>query len=165
MQELVKAGAKRGSQVAETLESPQDEEALAQKHGVVIPKNIWITKPGENSNRGCGITVCDTLQEVMSEVQESAKQGHTHIIQKYIDRPLLFQGRKFDIRAYGMLTSINSNIKGYFYEDGYLRTSSKEFTLQNLKSKFVHLTNDAVQCHADNYGKFENGNKLSYQTF
>jgi tubulin--tyrosine ligase len=43
-----------------------------------------------------------------------------------------------------MLTSINANIKGYFYEDGYLRTSSKEFTLQNLKSKFVHLTNDAV---------------------
>jgi hypothetical protein len=37
--------------------------------------------------------------------------------------------------------------------------------LQNLKSKFIHLTNDAVQCHADNYGKFENGNKLSYSTF
>jgi tubulin polyglutamylase TTLL1/tubulin monoglycylase TTLL3/8 len=64
-----------------------------------------------------------------------------------------------------MLTSVNSIIKGYWYEDGYLRTSSQPFSLQNLKSKFVHLTNDAVQCHAENYGKFENGNKLSYQTF
>jgi len=37
--------------------------------------------------------------------------------------------------------------------------------LANLKSKFVHLTNDAVQCHDGNYGRFESGNKLSYQTF
>lgn len=121
-----------------------DDDALQQRYGVKIPRNIWITKPGENSNRGSGITVCETMEEIIKEVEESAKQGHTHIIQKYIDRPLLFQGRKFDIRAYGMLTSINSMIKGYFYEDGYLRTSSKDFTLQNLKSKFIHLTNDAV---------------------
>jgi hypothetical protein len=64
-----------------------------------------------------------------------------------------------------MLTSVNSQVKGYFYEDGYLRTSSQPFSLANLKSKFVHLTNDAVQCHDNSYGKFENGNKLSYQTF
>jgi tubulin polyglutamylase TTLL1/tubulin monoglycylase TTLL3/8 len=26
----------------------------------------------------------------------------------------------------------------------------------------VHLTNDAIQKHGENYGKYENGNKLSY---
>ena len=26
--------------------------------------NIWIVKPGENSNRGCGIEVADTLSEI-----------------------------------------------------------------------------------------------------
>lgn len=78
---------------------------------------------------------------------------------------MLFQGRKFDIRAYGMITSVNSLIKGYFYEDGYIRTSSQPFSLSNLKSKFIHLTNDAVQQFAENYGRFETGNKLSYQTF
>lgn len=25
-------------------------------------KNIWIVKPGENTNRGCGINVCNTLE-------------------------------------------------------------------------------------------------------
>jgi hypothetical protein len=29
----------------------------------------------------------------------------------------------------------------------------------------VHLTNDAVQKKLDDYGKFESGNKLSYQEF
>ena len=29
----------------------------------------------------------------------------------------------------------------------------------------MHLTNDAVQKNSQDYGKFENGNKLSYQDF
>jgi tubulin--tyrosine ligase len=61
-----------------------------------------------------------------------------------------------------MLTSVNGIIKGYFYEDGYVRTSCKEFTLENLGNRFIHLTNDAVQKKSEDYGKFENGNKMSY---
>jgi tubulin polyglutamylase TTLL1/tubulin monoglycylase TTLL3/8 len=56
-------------------------------------------------------------------------------------------------------------MKGYFYDEGYLRTSSREFTINNLSNKLVHLTNDAIQKKADDYGKFENGNKLSYADF
>jgi len=50
-----------------------DDNALQQRYGVRVPRNIWITKPGENSNRGCGITVCDTMGEIIKEVEESAK--------------------------------------------------------------------------------------------
>jgi hypothetical protein len=46
--------------------------------------------------------------------------------------------------VYAMLTSVYGEIKGYFYEDGYLRTSSKEYSLNNIKNKYVHLTNDAI---------------------
>ena len=28
------------------------------------PLNTWIIKPGENSNRGCGIQVCKKLAEI-----------------------------------------------------------------------------------------------------
>lgn len=56
-------------------------------------------------------------------------------------------------------------MKGYFYDEGYLRTSSREFTINNLSNKLVHLTNDAIQKKAEDYGKFENGNKLSYVDF
>lgn len=73
--------------------------------------------------------------------------------------------RKFDIRSYALVTSINGNMKGYFYDEGYLRTSSREFSINNLSNKLVHLTNDAIQKHAADYGKFEAGNKLSYVDF
>jgi tubulin--tyrosine ligase len=35
-------------------------------------------------------------------------------------------------------------IRGYFYNEGYLRTSCKEFSLKNIDSRYIHLTNDAV---------------------
>ena len=109
-----------------------------------MPKNIWILKPGENSNRGNGITVCNTLKDIVSEINSSEKAEHTHIVQRYIERPLLISNRKFDIRVYALLTSVNGAMKGYFYEDGYIRTSCKEFDLEDLSNRFIHLTNDAV---------------------
>jgi len=45
-----------------------------------------------------------------------------------------------------------------------MRTASREFSITN-SSKYVHLTNDAVQMHCDDYSKYENGNKLSYTDF
>ena len=38
-------------------------------------------------------------------------------------------------------------MKGYFYDEGYLRTSSREFSITNLSNKFVHLTNDSKQIY------------------
>lgn len=81
-------------------------------------------------------------------------------MQLYLDRPLLYHKRKFDIRCYLLLTSINGILKGYWYQEGYIRTSSKEFTLKNITNKLIHLTNDAVQKKSDDYGKFESGNKV-----
>ena len=51
------------------------------------------------------------------------------------------------------------------YRDCYFRTSSKQFDLNNLQSRFIHLTNDAVQVNSEDYGKFENANKLSINDF
>ena len=63
------------------------------------------------------------------------------------------------------MASINGNLKGYYYDEGYLRTSSREFSINNLSNKLVHLTNDAIQKKAEDYGKFECGNKISYSDF
>lgn len=79
--------------------------------------------------------------------------------------PFLYQKRKFDIRSYICVTSINGYQKGYWYQDGYIRTASKEFNMKNLNNKFIHLTNDAVQKYHEDYGKFEPANKLSFADF
>jgi len=47
---------------------------------IKVPKNIWIMKPGENSNRGNGIFVCNTLREIVAEINSPDKAEHTHII-------------------------------------------------------------------------------------
>jgi len=129
-------------------------------------KNLWIIKPGENTNRGCGIQVSKDLDHIKSLVQNTNINGmkRSYIIQKYIEKPLLYKLRKFDIRCYAMMCTINGNMQAYWYTDGYMRTSSREFTLKNV-NRNVHLTNDAVQKRLDDYGKFENGNKLSYPEF
>ena len=132
-------------------------------------KNVWIIKPGENTNRGHGIQVVSTLTEVQAIVRScnSSSLGYysTFIVQKYIERPLLIKRRKFDIRTYGLWTSINGVQKGYYYNDGYIRTSCKEYNTNNLNNKYIHLTNDAIQKKSDDYGKFENGNKLTFKDF
>jgi tubulin polyglutamylase TTLL1/tubulin monoglycylase TTLL3/8 len=37
--------------------------------------------------------------------------------------------------------------------------------MENVKDRFIHLTNDAVQKYSPDYGRFEDGNKLSYDEF
>jgi len=89
----------------------------------------------------------------------------TYIVQQYIDDPFLYNKRKFDIRCYVLLTTTNGNFKAYWYQEGYIRTSCKEYSVKNCTNKFIHLTNDAVQKKSDDYGKFENGNKISFNEF
>lgn len=128
-------------------------------------KNIWIVKPGENTNRGRGIRVCKNLAEIKEVIRENMDQGKTSIVQKYIEKPFLVHGRKFDIRCFALVTSINGIIQAYFYIDGYIRTSCAEFSLKDTENSFIHLTNDAIQKHSENYGKFEDNNKMSYKEF
>ena len=128
-------------------------------------KNVWIIKPGEYSNRGCGIHIMQDYNDIKEFIASNSNKFHTYILQKYIEKPLLINKRKFDIRMFGMLTSVNGILKGYFYEDGYIRTSCKEYTLKNLHNKTIHLTNDAVQEKDDDYGKYESGNKISFAGF
>lgn len=33
----------------------------------------------------------------------------------------------------------------YIFPEGYLRTSSEDFTLNDIENPFIHLTNNAVQ--------------------
>jgi hypothetical protein len=76
------------------------------------------------------------------------------ILQKYITNPLLYNNRKFDIRTYMLLTANNNNLRAYWYQDGYIRTSSSVWTLDNITDTMIHLTNDAIQKYSNNYGKY-----------
>ena len=55
-------------------------------------KTLWIVKPGENTNRGCGIQVSKDLDHIKSLIQNTNVNGNrrSYIIQKYIEKPLLY---------------------------------------------------------------------------
>lgn len=84
------------------------------------------------------------------------------MIQKYIERPLLINERKFDIRVWSLLTQ---NLDLYVFKEGYLRMSSENYDVKNIDNAFIHLTNNAVQQYSKNYGQFESGNQLSFSDF
>ena len=68
----------------------------------------------------------------------------TFIIQEYLTDILLYNKRKFDIRCFLLFTYYNHHFKAYWFDEGYIRTSSFEFNIDNLENLFIHLTNDAI---------------------
>ena len=57
-------------------------------------------------------------------------KNHSFIVQKYIEAPLLYKKRKFDIRIW---TLISHDMKFYLFKEAYVRTSSDEYDLSGEK--------------------------------
>lgn len=157
-------------------------ERLPAKHCV---RNMWIVKPAA-LNQGRGIQVFSEIGKIKQHLH-NVPDDEEWLVQKYIERPFLLWGRKFDFRIWilvrvhysdtqksgvcvWLLCAYPSQVTGaydiYMYEDGYLRTSSEQFTLElrgtkaGADAKMVHLTNYCMQKHSKNLGKFEEGNTL-----
>ncbi len=108
---------------------------------------------------GRGIEIFRNLRDIRNFISE--KQARSlWVAQKYVERPLLYYGRKFDIRVWVLVTD---RVDVFFYKSGYIRTSSDEYTL-DAKETYVHLTNNCLQQWGDNYGKHEEGNTLSFDS-
>ena len=88
------------------------------------------------------------------------QKNSAFVVQKYIEAPLLFRKRKFDIRIWSL---ISHDMRLYVFKEAYVRTSSEEYDLSGdkLDQVYVHLTNNAVQKYSKNYGMFEEGNIVS----
>ena len=65
------------------------------------------------------------------------------MVQGYIPNPLLIGGRKFDLRLYILVTSFNP-LRIYMFEEGLARFSTEQYSLNNLKCRYAHLTNYSV---------------------
>lgn len=186
-------------------------------------------------NRGRGIAIFDSAKDILAHLAKQ-RSGSNWVAQKYIEKLMLMEGRKFDIRAYVLvapnkkvlkqslqatahenaahrsirrgkplsgsackatctcgwicvwrqtggstrLEHLPTDILGsaysghfdnsgceqvYLYNDGYIRTTCNEYSLDNLADKTVHLTHDEYQRVHEDYGKFEDCNKLSFSQF
>ena len=65
-----------------------------------------------------------------------------YIVQKYIKRPALHDGHKYDFRIYVLITSVISPMTIYLYNDGLVRLASQKYDhTKSYDDPFVHLTN------------------------
>lgn len=132
-----------------------------------VGHNLWLLKPS-GLNRGRGIHIFDNLDSMRNAILEDCtdKKGEypSFVIQKYIEKPLLINGRKFDIRVWVLLTHLH---EFYLFKEGYIRTSCMKYEInsENITDKYIHLTNNAIQKDSINYGQYEEGNQISFTNF
>ena len=132
------------------------------------PANMWIVKP-TFQNRGRGIEIVNSVQELEKVIQNFMSEGRSSIsksvlsqkilVQKYCENSLLIDKRKFDIRVWCLL---DHNLNAFICREGYLRFSSFSFSLENAHDKLIHLTNNAIQRNSEQYGSFEKGNQRGF---
>ena len=101
-----------------------------------MAEKFFIFKP-TNSSCGRGIKVMPGSTKI-SKTEEV-------IASCYLDKPLLINNKKFDMRMYVVVTSFNP-LRVYFYHEGLARFATEEYSNDPkvLKNKFVHLTNFSI---------------------
>jgi tetratricopeptide (TPR) repeat protein len=115
---------------------PRDRAALeAFAAGKTAPK-LWIVKPIRSSG-GQGISVTDDLK--------TALHRDDVVIQRYIDRPYLIEGRKGHCRIYGLITSADP-LRAYVYSEGIVRIAPELYqpTADRPGGVSMHVTNTAL---------------------
>ncbi|XP_015121898.1 probable tubulin polyglutamylase TTLL2 [Diachasma alloeum] len=95
---------------------------------------VWICKPVGQS-QGRGIFLFRRLSDLS---YDSAA-----VVQRYIEKPLLIGGYKFDLRLYVCVPSYRP-LTIYLYKEGLARFATEKFSLENLDDPFRHLTNFAL---------------------
>lgn len=80
------------------------------------------------------------------------------LVQRYVARPMLLDGRKFDIRAF-VLVAHDGAV--HFYHDWIVRTCSEVFDMNDLGNRTAHISNHCVQVQSDKYGAREEAGTCS----
>lgn len=83
----------------------------------------------------------EKLRKTLKDCDDDKEETKSFLLQEYIEKPFLYKGRKFDLHHFVLLTSIGGGLRVYWYYQGYIRTSSMQFTLKKL-DPLIHFTGD-----------------------
>nr|VZI21537.1 unnamed protein product [Spirometra erinaceieuropaei] len=129
---------------------------------------VWIYKPS-GMNQGKGIQLIrgkadfEKLQEdCVEEWRRNPGSVRPRILQRYIDKPLLLDGRKFDIRCYLLIVSSMPFL--VLFHPGYVRVCTRKYDV-NSPDLLVHLTNQYIQKKDPNYSKLKEDTVWSMDRF
>ncbi|XP_068430170.1 tubulin polyglutamylase TTLL11 isoform X2 [Clinocottus analis] len=109
----------------------------------------FIVKP-DGGSQGDGIYLIRDPGDLKPTVGSQAKQA---VVQEYIQRPLLIDKLKFDIRLYVLLKSLEP-LEIYIAKEGLTRFCTEPYqepSQKNLSHVFMHLTNYSLNVHSGNF--------------
>ncbi|KAK1336645.1 hypothetical protein QTO34_002679 [Cnephaeus nilssonii] len=114
---------------------PQDAKLL-RKTWESSSRQKWIVKPPASA-RGIGIQVIHKWSQLPKK--------RPLLVQRYLHKPYLISGSKFDLRIYVYVTCYDP-LRIYLFSDGLVRFASCKYSpsMKSLGNKFMHLTNYSV---------------------
>ena len=124
--------------VARTYVMPRDRELLEKDY---VDGEVYIVKPPASAE-GRGIRLVNRWESM-------PKPGQPAVVQRYLDDPLLIDGKKFDCRVYVAVTSFDP-LRIYVYEEGLTRFCTSDYVYATgaprsvIRNRYMHLTNFAV---------------------
>ncbi|XP_075368767.1 tubulin monoglutamylase TTLL4 [Mycteria americana] len=115
---------------------PQDIKLLRKAWEEGASRQKWIVKPPASA-RGIGIQVIHKWSQL--------PKRRPLLVQRYLHKPYLIGGKKFDLRIYVYVTCYDP-LRVYLFKDGLVRFASCKYSssMKSLSNKFVHLTNYSV---------------------
>ena len=128
----------------ETFNLPVDREALLAFAATAPAGTLYIVKPARGSG-GQGISVTDDAGAGAAADRDDV------VVQRYIDRPYLIDGRKGHLRIYALITGAQP-LRAYIYNEGVVRIAPEPYdpSPERLADVAMHVTNTAL--HLDHPG-------------
>ncbi len=148
----------RASALADALWEAEDAVDAAAEHASNNSEQapLWILKPSI-ANKGAEVTVLSDMATVASCVCANTDIAEW-VLQRYLPRPLLLEGRKFHLRVYVLLTSC---MNVYLYREGQVLSAVKPYQpaahSTQGEAHFAHITNTYL---ALQHGEYEEGSHL-----
>ena len=119
----------------ETFLMPEDRDALID-HAQAHRGALFIAKP----RRGTG-----GQNMAISRDAAALAEKHDVVVQRYIDRPYLVDGRKGHLRLHGVVTSLDP-FRAYLHSEGIVRFAPETYDASEagLADVHAHITNTAL---------------------
>ena len=146
----------------ETFVLPAEMDAFAEQFRSSAGgkrRRTFILKPDAGC-QGKGIALCQNIDQAtralrdLGTLTEDGKPGSTSVVaQKYLTRPFLIDGYKFDLRVYALVLCADP-LRVFVFNDGLARFCTERYATpkaENLRETCMHLTNYAVNKHNENF--------------
>mmetsp|Transcript_8889 Transcript_8889/g.16712 ORF Transcript_8889/g.16712 Transcript_8889/m.16712 type:complete len:604 (+) Transcript_8889:191-2002(+) len=103
---------------------PNDFKDLIQKAKTVFKNRSFILKPTDRGE-GNGIVVMDEWRQLVNWKAKFPDLDEV-VVQTYLPNPFLINYRKWDMRTYVLVTSVNP-LRAYMFRDGLVRFASSKY--------------------------------------